>query len=43
MEKLAPLSLKNRPYFIDCIQWNEEGQLAVCLDLNVHIIVINRK
>ncbi|KAI7888552.1 transcription factor IIIC subunit delta N-term-domain-containing protein [Mucor mucedo] len=38
MEKLTPLSLKNRPYFIDCVQWSEDCQLAICLDMNVHII-----
>lgn len=43
MEKLASVSLKNRPYFIDCIQWNEDGQLAICLDAHVHIIVIKNK
>lgn len=39
MEKLSIVSFKNRPYHIDCVQWNEDGQLAICLDAHVHIIV----
>ncbi|GAA5804303.1 hypothetical protein HPULCUR_009790 [Helicostylum pulchrum] len=38
MEKLNITSFKNRPYHNDCVQWNEDGQLALCLDAHVHII-----
>ncbi|KAI8095592.1 transcription factor IIIC subunit delta N-term-domain-containing protein [Thamnidium elegans] len=38
MEKLNIVSFRNRPYHVDCVQWNEDGQLALCLDAHVHII-----
>lgn len=39
METQPGISLKTRPYFTDCIHWNDNGQLSVCLDNGVHIVV----
>ncbi|KAI9474236.1 MAG: transcription factor IIIC subunit delta N-term-domain-containing protein [Benjaminiella poitrasii] len=38
MEYQSNIRLKYRPYFTDCIQWNEDGQMAICLENQVHII-----
>ncbi|CEI99498.1 hypothetical protein RMCBS344292_13587 [Rhizopus microsporus] len=38
METQPGISLKTRPYFTDCIHWNDNGQLSVCLDNGVHIV-----
>lgn len=39
METQPGISLKNRPYLFDCIHWNEDGQLSVCVENGVHIMV----
>lgn len=38
MENQPGISLKNLPHFRDCVQWSEDGILAICLDSIVHII-----
>ncbi|KAI8057552.1 uncharacterized protein B0P05DRAFT_591248 [Gilbertella persicaria] len=38
MENQPGISLKNKPYFNDCIKWNEDGQLVICLANQVHIM-----
>jgi hypothetical protein len=43
MENQPAITLKNRPYFNDCVEWNQDGQLVVCLDNHIHIIVITQK
>ncbi|KAI7900588.1 transcription factor IIIC subunit delta N-term-domain-containing protein [Cokeromyces recurvatus] len=38
MEYQPSIKLKYRPYFTNCVQWNEEGQMVICLENQVHII-----
>ena len=40
MEYRPAISLLGQPYFTDSVQWNEDDQLAICLQNGIHIVVI---
>ncbi|OBZ86812.1 hypothetical protein A0J61_05138 [Choanephora cucurbitarum] len=38
MENQPGITFKGRPYFADCVKWNEDSQLTICLSNHVHIV-----
>lgn len=39
MEAQPGIALKHRPFFTDSVKWNDDGQVAFCVDSHVHILV----
>ena len=40
MEYRPAISLLGQPYFTNSVQWNQDDQLAICLQNGIHIVVI---
>lgn len=40
MDSRPGIRVDTRPYFIDNVSWNEDGQVGVCLENSVHVLVL---
>ncbi|KAL9544041.1 hypothetical protein MBANPS3_007828 [Mucor bainieri] len=38
MEDQSSITLKNRPFMVDCVEWSQESRLAICVKNGVHIV-----